>query len=334
MGKVVTSQGLNEFVQSGKFDTVKDDKPEVLTQAPPLEVVKAPEAVKEEPKDEHIDDDPETQAEIDKSERFRKAMNRKHYALKQAEAQLKKVQDEMAESERFSEQQYNERRQAESRLSQLEKELGELRSKGEPQKAELKEPNENDPKYVVNGQFDWKAYTKDQSEYVASAKLAEFQKSQEEAFRARQAQEKDARARELVEKAKEEHPDYDAKVAVMMQKNLPIHTDVKEYMEESPQLGELIYYLANNPDFIERINKLTPKRAVAAVRDIERAFEQPVPVKEPEPVTPQKAVSGAPAPIVPLQTSASVNVNTDPSKMDYKQLRAYRIAEQRAKRRS
>ena len=37
-------------------------------------------------------------------------MNRKHYALKQAEAQLQKVQNEMAESERFSEQQYNERR--------------------------------------------------------------------------------------------------------------------------------------------------------------------------------------------------------------------------------
>ena len=197
--------------------------PPVLTQAPPLEV-KDDKPVELEAKkpDEHVDDDPETQAEIDKSERFRKAMNRKHYALKQAEAQLEKVQSEMAESERFSEQQYNERRQAEARLSQLEKELGELRAKGTPAdaKPELKEPNENDPKYVVNGQFDWKAYTKDQSEYVASAKLAEFQKAQEEAFRARQAQEREAKAKELVDAAKLKHADYDEKVQTMVQKDL------------------------------------------------------------------------------------------------------------------
>ena len=109
-----------------------------------------------------------------------------------------------------------------------------MKGKAEPQAAALKEPNENDPKYLVNGQFDWKAYTKDQSEYVASNKLAEFQKSQEEAFRARQAQEREAKARALVDATKAKHADYDAKVAVMMQANHPIHTDVKDYMEESP----------------------------------------------------------------------------------------------------
>jgi multidrug efflux pump subunit AcrA (membrane-fusion protein) len=338
MGKVVTSAGLNEFVQSGKFEEIKPDGKQPSSVAPPLEVAKTPppDAPKvEEPKDEHVDEDPETQAEIDKSERFRKAMNRKHYALKQAEAQLKKVQDEAAESERFSEQQYNERRQAEARLAQLERELGELRAKSTPssQPPELKEPNENDPKYVVNGQFDWKTYTRDQSEYVASQKLADYQKSQE-VERARQAQiERETRAKTLVDEAKKQHEDFDEKVAVMVQRDYPIHTDVKEYMEESPQLGHLIYYFANHPDFIERINKLTPKRAVAAVRDIERAFEQPAPVKEPEkPVIPQQAVSGAPPPITPLPTSASVNVNTDPSKMDFKQLRAYE--RERTKRRS
>ena len=57
MGKVVTSQGLNEFVQSGKFETVTDDKPVKVDQAPPLEVKNPVESKVEEPKDEHVDED-------------------------------------------------------------------------------------------------------------------------------------------------------------------------------------------------------------------------------------------------------------------------------------
>src|SRR5260370_39874775 len=40
MGKVVTSQGLTEFVQSGKFDTVANHKAGQKSEAPPLEAVK------------------------------------------------------------------------------------------------------------------------------------------------------------------------------------------------------------------------------------------------------------------------------------------------------
>src|SRR5271166_5850361 len=194
MGKVVTSQGLNEFVTSGKYEQIKSEAAPKQAPAPPLEVVKTTPPVQdlgEKPKeppqapDEHIDEDPETQAEIDKSERFRKAMNRKHYALKQAEAQLKKVQDEISESEEFSKNQYNRARLAEERAAQLDRELQDLRAKaaGQPVAPELVEPKEDDPKFVENGQFNWRKFTKEQAQFVAAQAVAEDRAKQEKAQR-------------------------------------------------------------------------------------------------------------------------------------------------------
>ena len=332
MGKVVTSQGLNEFVQSGKFEEIKPDKPIVETQAPPLEVKKeqAPQDVKppEEPVDEHKDEDPETQAEIDKSERFRKAMNRKHYALKQAEAQLKKVQDEMAESERFSELQYNERRQAEAKLAQLEKELAEMKTKEAPKAPEVKEP---DPQtyYDDKGQFKAFEYAKDLAGYESKKAIAEYEAKQQAAqAAAAEAQAKQAFG-EKVNEARKKYSDFDE---VVGKADMTVPAYVQQHMVESQYGADLGYLFAKQPEILERISKLSPIKAIAELGKLELAFEKPAPAKEPEAPVPQKAVSGAPPPITPLPTSSSVNVNTDPAKMDFKQLRAFE--RERMKRRS
>src|ERR1700689_3947621 len=164
MGKVVTSAGLNDFVQSGKFDTVKNDAapnirrpphypgtfgPPLNEEAPALEVVKPQPAaeVKEAPKpDDYQDEDKETQAEIDKSERFKKLIGKKHY-------EMKKAQGEAESADRLAEEQFNRARLAESKLAEYESRLKELQAQAAPKeqpKAEKPDPAKfNDEK----GQF-------------------------------------------------------------------------------------------------------------------------------------------------------------------------------------
>jgi hypothetical protein len=68
------------------------------------------------------------------------------------------------------------------------------------------------------------------------------------------------------------------------------------------------------------------------VGKLELTFEKPPEPAKQEPVAPPRAVSGAPAPIVPLETAGSAQIVTDPAKMTYKQLRAYERQREAEKR--
>jgi hypothetical protein len=328
MAKVVTSAGLNEFVSSGKVETIESTTPKGVKtggEAPPLEVKEAkpaaeaaPVAEVAPPEEQHVDDDPETQAEIEKSERFRKTINKKHRAMKEA-------QESAAEAERFAENQFNEARRERDRAAQLERELADLRAKAAPPVPEAKKPDPNDARYKApDGQFKAFEYAEDTAAYAAKQAVAEFQKKQVEEAQKAEAARAEAAAKARVAEFAKGHPDY---AEVMSGADVQTHSAVLQYMAGSEHIAEIAYYLAKNPDYVERINKQNPLKAIAEIGKLELTFEKPKPEPKAEtPPPPAPKASGAPAPITPLNAGPAAIVQVDPAKMSFRELRAYERA--------
>ncbi len=328
MGKVVTSAGLQEFVSTGKFDTVKNDAPPKKEEAPPLEVKKdiVPQDVKPEPKEEpaYKDEDPEAQAEIDKSERFKKLIGKKHYEMKKAQA-------EAESADRLAEEQFNRARLAEQRLAEYETKLKDLEAKALPKEQPQAERPDPAKFHDEKGQFKAFEYAEALAAWSADQSIAKYKADQEAAQLKAQTEAAEKLAKARVAEAQKAHPDF---TEVMERADVKTHNAVLQYLTASEQIGEVSYYMATHPEFVARINALNPLKAIAEIGKLELTFEKPAP-KAPEPKeipAAPKVTSGAPPPITPLTTSSSVNVNTDPAKMDFKELRAFRRAQERAKR--
>jgi hypothetical protein len=333
MAKVVTSAGFREFVASGKTEEMTKVEPKA--EAPKLDVVpgkpvqEVKTEAKEQPKEDYVDDDKETQAEIDKSERFRKTINKKHRAMKEA-------QEAASEAEEFARNQWNEARLAKERAASLEERLKELQAQTIKEDPEVKKPvhDELGPDgkkrfYDDQGQFKAFEYAEALATFSANeAVVKDRQRQIEESQKAAAAQAEEA-AKAHVAEARKVHDDYDE---VIQASDVKTHQRVLDYMTGSKWIAETAYYLAKNPDFVERINKLNPLAAIAEIGKLELTFEKPKPA-EVETPAPALKVPGAPAPIVPLQTNASGIVQTDPAKMDFKQLRKYEAERAAAKRR-
>ena len=331
MAKVVTSQGIQDFVATGKHEVIKaDPKPTKAEPAPPLEVKKdAPvadagekEPPKEPPKEEDIysEEDQETKEEISKAKRFDALMRKKHRAMKEA-------QETAQENERFAENQYNRARLAEERAAQIDRELQELKAKATPKAPEKQKP---DPaKYVDDkGQFKAYEYAEDLAAFSAEVAVAKDRQAQEEARKEAQVAEAARVAEARVAETKKRHPDFDA---LRERTDVRTHQQVLNYLTSSENIGEVSYYFMTHPEYVERINQMHPLKAIAEIGKLELTFEKPAQAKADEaaaPVVIPKA-SGAPAPIVPLSAQVSVNVNTDPAKMTYKELRAYERSRKR-----
>ena len=117
MGKVVTSKGLNEFVQSGTVTHVPDHKPEAKAEKPEVKEEVKPVEIKAEVKEPEKPDVEGLEAdEIDLPERVRKSIGKKHRAMKEA-------QEAAAEADRLAESQYNRAMLAERRANELENQL-------------------------------------------------------------------------------------------------------------------------------------------------------------------------------------------------------------------
>ena len=133
MGKVVTSMGMQDFVETGKVEVIKDRPQKEAKAAPPLEVVKEAQPVDlSEPKTEKVDEPEDTGLEADDAdlaEKAQKRINKKHREMRQAEALAKKLREELDDSENFSKSQFERARMAEDKLTTLERELSELRAK-------------------------------------------------------------------------------------------------------------------------------------------------------------------------------------------------------------
>lgn len=332
MGKVITSGGLNDFIASGKHEEIKSDpKPQRAKDAPPLEVKKesAPVDVKAETKEpeEYKDADPETQAAIDKDEKARKAINRKHAESMSFKALAEKRAAELADAEEFAKSQWNGKRLSDERAAELEKQIEELK-KGAPAAPKTDE-GKPDPKLFVDdkGQFKSFEYAEALASWAAQTAVDKDRKQQAEERRAQEAAQAEALARSRVAETEKRYADFKEVVAAA---DVRTHQQVINYLSTSEHIGEVSYYLAKNPDFLARINALHPLKAIAEIGKLEATMEKPATkAEEPKP-NGAAVVSGAPPPIKTLSSAASVNTNVDPAKMTYKELRAY----ERSRRRS
>jgi hypothetical protein len=315
MGKVITSKGLNEFVESGKVTHVPDhqEKPAEPTKAEvakvePVEVKAPPEAPK---------DDDETVPVL--SEDSRKYVNKQHRLRKEAEEQAQ-------DAERFAKDQYTRAVLAEQRAEQLAKDLEEHRKNAPPapKEPELVEPKEDDPQWIENGQFNWRKFTKAQATYEAAKAVKEERvKQAEERAQADRAQH-EAKIRASAEDARKEYSDFDA----VMESAKGTEADmvpqfVLNYIYESDLSAQLAYHLAKNPEESQRIAKMKPILGLAELGKLADKLTAKPPEKIPEPKLETPERTGAPPPITPIATTASGTVNTDPARMSFAELRAY-----------
>lgn len=350
MGKVVTSQGLTEFVQTGKVTHVPDHKPEGAKPAEAakpadVEAKKPPEAEKKpETAEKPVESPPEVEADepedetglrasdAEFSEKTRKRIQAKHRALKEARA-------EAQENERFAEQQFNERKLAEKRAQEAEERAKTLEAQlpKAPAEPELVEPVETDAKYKDEaGNFKWKEFARDLAKFEAAQAVKNERETQQKERAAAEMKEAEGRMKARFDAVRKAHPDFDElveKIKGTEADNVPQH--VLNYLFESEKGGELHYYLLKNPVESLRISKLKPILALAELGKLEAKLTEPpaktTPSASAEPVN-RKEPGGAPAPITPLSGEGNTGIVTDPAKMDFKQLRAYERERARSKR--
>jgi hypothetical protein len=341
MGKVVTGKGMDDFVQNGTVETIKSERRpkrpqaaaplEVVPNAPVLELTKTDDKLSIDPSKVDNEESGLEPGDEDLAERAQARINKKHREMKQAQALADKLRAEVGENESFAKNQFDRARLAEEKLSSLERELNELRSKATvaetPKGAQR--PDAKDAKfYDDKGQFKAFEYAEELAGYSATKAVEEDRKRQtEERTKAEQALVVKAFEARL-EKAREKYPDF-KEVVGKSEANVPPY--IQQYMVESDFGGDLGYFFAKNPDVFDAISKLSPIKAIAAIGKLEVQWEKAAEPKAAAASPPAK--SGAPAPIVPLQSSASAQTNTDPAKMDFMQLRAFRREEARNKQR-
>lgn len=330
MGKVITSSGLQDFIQNGAITHVPDHKPGTGSLPPPE--AKPPEALVEagkptekeaeikipEPVEEGLDAD-----DKDLSEAIRKKIGKKHRAMKEA-------QEAAQDAETFAKGQYERARLAEERAADLERRLGEVAPKVEAPK--LVEPDLKD--FTKDGQVDWIAYTKATREYDRKVSVEDYKAEQAKTQAAAETARRAEVLRASADESRKRHSDFDEVMAKLEgDKADMVPQFVLSYIEECSDPGEMSYALATNAEVRERIAKLSPIRGIAELGKLEEKLTKPVDAnKAPVDVKPPER-GGAPPPITPLNTSGSGSVNIDPAKMSYKELRAYERERERNKKR-
>jgi hypothetical protein len=323
MAKVITSTGLNDFIETGK--TEKMEKPKEPAKEPANEEAKA-DAKAEAKVETKADSDPDgNNMPEDTIENLRLKVNKKHRALEAEKALRMRLQEERDENERLAESQYNQRRLVESERDRLSREVEELKLRATPQQAapELKAPDKDDPKFKDDkGQFQWDKFTDAQAEYRVEQFKAE-QKNQADAI-SRAALE--TAVRERIEVAKTKYPDFIEVVSADERKDVPPY--IMQFMAESEQGADIAYYFGKNREELTKISKLSPIMALARLGKLETRFEPKAEDKSEKvetKVEPKADVrtSSAPPPITPISGQGSGTVNTDPGKMSFKELRAY-----------
>jgi hypothetical protein len=330
VGKVITSAGLNDFISSGKVDEVKaQPKEKSAAQAPPLEVVRekpSGDAGREKP-EEPLTDDAKDEAR-ERSQEWAEEMKRKNAAINRKHREMMEAREAQRDAEDFAKEQWNGKRLSDERLAQLERELQELKAKAVPVTAEKKAKPDPKDFYDDKGQFKAFEYAEELAAYSASKAVEDDREAQAKARQLAEAQAAEALAKERIAQTVKKHPDFNE---VMAATDLQTHNAVLQYLSASEFIGEVSYYLAKNPDFVERINKLNPLKAIAEIGKLEATFEK-VPAGEKTTDAPETAkaiAAGAPPPIKSLNADAPVNTNTDPAKMSFRELRAYEKARKR-----
>ena len=329
MGKVVTSEGLSAFIETGTptetIAAAQRVKPNGAAPALELVTTQPPADAPEQKAAPESKDDPNEGLEADDAdlaERAKRRINAKHRAMKQAEAVADKARADVLEAERFAEAQFNERKLLENRLREIESKVA------QPTPPVVQVTAEPDPKtyYDDQGQFKAFEYAKDLAKHAAEKAVADDRAKQAEL--ARQAQDEAERAAftQRMEAVAKEIPDWKAVVSAS---DVKLQNAVLDYMAHATYGAQLAYFLAKNPEIAEGLNKLSPLLAVAEAGALATQFVKKAESKATPAPTTEAPVRGAPAPIVPIRGEGT-QINTDPSKMSYKELRAFERSRERA----
>ncbi len=132
--------------------------------------------------------------------------------------------------------------------------------------------------------------------------------------------------------ARQAHPDYDA--AIKAGADLPAKPHVREHLRESEVGAELLYFLATHPAEADRIDRLTPRKAVAELGKLEArheagtlfeaATDDEPPAEETPSVKPARVpVSKAPAPMARVTGGTTAGVK-NPDNMTQAEYNAWR----------
>ncbi len=348
MAKVVTSEGLKDFVESGKpTEVIAAAKRAAPGAAAPLEMKantpapmmgeSATEPAKEPEKVTASTPEPEDTGleaeDHDLAERAKKRIGKKHYEMKKAQEAADQAREQSEADARLAENLFNEREMWRKRAEEAEKKVT-----PPPAPVEIKAPDESDAKYKkADGTFDLRQFIADSSAFAADQAVAKDRKAQQEAIDARAREAAAADFKKRIEAAEKKYPDWKR---VVETSTIEIQNEGLQYIAQSEYGTDLAYYLAKNPAVAEKIRAMHPIRAIAELGKIETSLEKPAnsggaektAASATSPATPQTVErQGAPAPITPIATSGTGSIVVDPAKMDFKQLREYE--RQRNKRR-
>lgn len=230
---------------------------------------------------------------------------------------LEKRFSELTKQRDSARQEMDRERQA---RQELENRIKELETKANPAKAEPADP---DPKPDPSQFNDALEYAEALAEWTTDKKLRE----RDEQEMSRRAQEEQSRKQvefqKRVEAVKANLPDYENTIAAAG--DIPVSAPVGESIVDSEFGPEILYYLADNPDYAR---SLADKSLTAQLREIgklEAKFE-----KTPSKKEPVAKKSNAPAPISPIKASSSaVETGLDSDRAyhgTYQQWKAARLA--------
>jgi chromosome segregation ATPase len=187
-------------------------------------------------------------------------------------------------------------REREARVA-LEARLKDLETKVNPPKSE-----EPDPKPDPSQFNDAIEYAEALAEWTADKKLRE----RDQAELARRAQEEQSRLRqkfqERLETAKAEMPDYEEMIA---SSDVAVSQPVTDAIIESDVGPQILYYLAENPDFAKGLAEKSITSQLRAIGRLEAKFEKSEPPSKPSERQPVAKKSNAPAPITPLKAGGN-----------------------------
>lgn len=187
----------------------------------------------------------------------------------------------------------------------LEARLKDLEAKANPPKSE-----EPDPKPDPAQFNDAIEYAEALAEWTADKKLRE----RDQAEMQRKAQEEQSRMRqkfqERLEAAKADMPDYEEMIA---SSDVAVSQPVTDAIIESDVGPQILYYLAENPDFARGLAEKSITSQLRAIGRLEAKFEKTETTK-PSVKEPVAKKSNAPAPISPLKAGgnpADVSLDSD-----------------------
>jgi hypothetical protein len=178
----------------------------------------------------------------------------------------------------------------------LEARLKELETKVNPPKSE-----EPDPKPDPSQFNDAIEYAEALAEWTADKKLRE----RDQAELARKAEEEQSRMRqkfqERLDAVKQDLPDYDDMIA---SSDVAVSGPVTDAIIESDVGPQILYYLAENPDFARELGEKSITSQLRSIGRLEAKFEKSETPK-PSVKEPVAKKSNAPAPINPLKSGGN-----------------------------